>query len=553
MVTKEEEYYEQLESCINKILASQAHKKLIVAGPGTGKTSFFKTAIQHYGGTKDDYLALTFINNLEDELQKDLGDIARVYTFHGYCHSLLRKYPDLRFGLQDEFKYYPPLIKLIKSDWEVAKNSQAPQFSRLMRNVSDSEDLDFFLDRGNYYNAVGYDDSVFRVHKALNAQEPCPEQFRLVIVDEYQDFNSLETSVLSKIIELSPSLIVGDDDQALYCTLRDSDPEYIRKLFRDEQFENFELPFCLRCPNSVIEVFDQIVANARANGLLGGRISKNFDFFPPIKGSDSKAYPYLKIITTSIQKKETNVNYFGKYVLQEIAKIPAEEIRESNEKLFPTVLIIGPTYYLKSVIPIFDEQGYEYELRQSEKGMEVDIADGLRLLKADEKSNLGWRIVLEATNPRPNFFSESIQACLISNENLIEKLPKEFVEQVLLEAASFEEEQKDESEKETVQEADANKDKISIKLTTYEGAKGLSAQHVFILGLQNGNLPRNPSAISDIEVCKLLVALTRTRKQCHVLSTTRFAGQRVIPSDFLGWMKTNSVQCLEMDKNYWKN
>ena len=254
MKIKEDQYFAKLDSYIKKVLDSNASKKLIVAGPGTGKTTFFKQAIEHYGGRRKDYLVLTFINNLEDELEKDLGDISKVYTFHGYCHYLLRKYANLRFGLLSNFKYYPPLIELIKSDWITLNSNSAPQFAQLMRNCVNDKATEFFIERGDYYNAVGYDDSVYRVCQSLDAAEPCKEKYKLIIVDEYQDFNLLETSVLAHLIKYSPSLVVGDDDQALYCTLRDSDPEYIRELFKGEEFENFELPFCLRCPNPVIEV-----------------------------------------------------------------------------------------------------------------------------------------------------------------------------------------------------------------------------------------------------------------------------------------------------------
>ena len=211
----EKQYFTELEESINKILSSKALKKLIVAGPGTGKTTFFRKAIEYYGGNKQNYLALTFINNLEEELRKDLGTISKVYTFHGYCHYLLRRYENLRLGLQSNFEYYPPLIKLIKSDWEIIKQKEVPLFSIQMRNTTDDGSLEFFMNRGNYYNAVGYDDSVYRVFKSLSGGESFMDKYKLVIVDEYQDFNKLETSVLSYISDCNPTLIVGDDDQAV--------------------------------------------------------------------------------------------------------------------------------------------------------------------------------------------------------------------------------------------------------------------------------------------------------------------------------------------------
>ncbi len=541
----EEQYKKELDLCVKTILESDAPKKLIVAGPGTGKTTFFKKALKHYGGGEKDYLALTFINSLKDELHKELEGNAKVYTFHGYCHSLLRKDANSRYGLQKDFDYYPPLIKLIKSDWKILnKTDDAPEFVKLMRNVVSDAETDFFLQRGNNYNTIGYDDSVFRIFKSFAEGNPFKERYKLVIVDEYQDFNALETSVLSNIIEHNPTLVVGDDDQALYCTLRDSNLEFIRKLFKGSDFKNFELPYCLRCPKAVIEVFNQLINFARAKNLLKNRIDKKFNFFPPSKQQDSEKYPRVKIVISSIQKKTPcAANYLGRYILGEIRKIDKNEIRGSHEGQFPTVLIIGPNYYLQTLIPLFDKEGYEYELREEQKDLEVKNEDAYKFLKDDEKSNLGWRIVLEAE--RPDFYSESIYNS--QTKNLIDLIPEDFMEEKLSKVRLYEN-----KEETTVEEKKVDESKPTIRFTTFEGAKGLSAQHVFILGLQNGLLPRNTESITDIEVCKFLVAITRARKQCYVLSTNNFGGKRTCPSEFLNWMGKDYIEYIKINKTYWE-
>lgn len=538
----ENEFYNELQNCIEKILVSNSPKKLIVAGPGTGKSSLFKKAIEHYGGNKEDYLVLTFINNLEDELRKDIGDKAKVFTFHGYCHFLIRKYPDLRYGLKNEFYYYPPVVELVKSDWNVLNQNQIPKFIGMMRNVKKEEELELFINRGNYYNATGYDDSVFRVYKSLKDGNKFKEKYKLVIVDEYQDFNMLETSVLRKIMESNPVLIVGDDDQALYCQLRDSDPKFIRELFKGDDFEKFSLPYCLRCPKPVISAFDNIVNESIKKGILTERIHKEFKFFPPIKGEDSEKYPFIKLIYFSIQSKKAN--YFGKYIIQEIKKIPNHEIQESYDKNFPTVLIIGPNYYLETIIPILNENGFNYDFRQTEESVKINVKDGLKILNGNENSNLGWRIIME--EDKPDFFDKVIKDSINFNINITELLPYNFKEKYLNEAKSY-------KEKEVVfQEKEIDKSKPSIKLTTFEGAKGLSAQHVFICGLQNGYLPKIPNKISDIEVCKLLVAITRTRKQCHLIFTKNFAGKRVEPSVFLNWIERKNYEFINVNRKYWE-
>ena len=72
------------------IVDSEADKKLIVAGPGTGKTFTFREALSV---SDERGLALTFIRNLVAELRKDLSDVADVFTFHGFCKHQLYRHP----------------------------------------------------------------------------------------------------------------------------------------------------------------------------------------------------------------------------------------------------------------------------------------------------------------------------------------------------------------------------------------------------------------------------------------------------------------------------
>ena len=60
------------------IIGSTADKRLIVSGPGTGKTFTFEAALGACGGKG---LALTFLRNLVADLTVVLGDRADVFTF----------------------------------------------------------------------------------------------------------------------------------------------------------------------------------------------------------------------------------------------------------------------------------------------------------------------------------------------------------------------------------------------------------------------------------------------------------------------------------------
>lgn len=108
------------------------------------------------------------------------------------------------------------------------------------------------------------------------------------------------------------------------------------------------------------------------------------------------------------------------------------------------------------------------------------------------------------------------------------------------------------AEKEEAVDKEEDARPLRIKMTSFEGAKGLSAQHVFILGMHEGELPRDAKKIKDIEICRLLVGLTRTKKKCSMLLTRRFADKWKHPSLFISWIKDERFQLIEVDAKYWK-
>ena len=149
----------ELKEAIERILQSSSRKKLVVAGPGTGKTTLFRALLELGSGSQKTRLVLTFINNLKNDLEKSLSDLASIYTLHGYCQGLLKRRSDLRAGLTKDFLCFPGLRSLIKGDWEYLKNEPAPQFIALMRDLIAGEEILFYLDRASYYDAVDFDDS----------------------------------------------------------------------------------------------------------------------------------------------------------------------------------------------------------------------------------------------------------------------------------------------------------------------------------------------------------------------------------------------------------
>src|SRR4051812_40502483 len=70
---------------IEKILGSSSPWKVVVAGPGTGKTYLFKQIIEG----KPKALTLSFVNTLIEDLSLELCGLSDVRTLHGYARHAL--------------------------------------------------------------------------------------------------------------------------------------------------------------------------------------------------------------------------------------------------------------------------------------------------------------------------------------------------------------------------------------------------------------------------------------------------------------------------------
>jgi superfamily I DNA/RNA helicase len=526
----------ELDQAIARVLASTSRKKLVVAGPGAGKTTLFRKLLDAAGGAADRRLVLTFINNLKADLERSLGDVSNVFTLHGYCQHLLRSVGALRGGLTANFKCYPGLVSLIKSDWGWLNETPAPKFVDLMRNLNCSEDQEeFYVSRADYYDAVDFDDSVYRVQRKIKGSTP---QYDLVLIDEFQDFNRMEAAVIDALAEVSPIVIAGDDDQALYSQLRAASWDHIRAHHRGGHYDIFELPFCMRCPEVIVGAVSDIVETATKVKKLDGRISKPYRYFEPVKGADSRLYPTIDLVETSVQRG--NANYFGRYIEECVRAIPEADVKLAAEKHEPAALVIGSNPYRRQVEEHL--MGAGLLAPAADSGLS-EQEQALAILHDDQKSNLGWRIILSLGDETAA--RTAVRLAAEKGASLFDVVSADVRARVLKEAGARagELEPKD---------TDSSEEHPAVKVTSYEGSKGLSAQYVFLVGLHSGDMPRDALDVKDIEICRLLVGLTRTKKKCSILVTKRFGERIKQRSEFIRWIKPARYSKKRINSAYWK-
>lgn len=544
------------------IIESEGKNKLIIAGPGTGKTFTFKTLFESKDGAK---LALTFINTLANDLQKELGDIAESHTFHGYCKKLLHKIPPN--GIEQDFHYFPKLPLLIKKDNEYLEMS-LEKFEEAFQTLSENSSLDFYIARANYYNSVSHNDAVYRVLRYFQENPSSLPVYSQIVVDEYQDFNALEIGFIEEIIKKSPVLIAGDDDQAIY-DFKHASPEGIRQKKAQDDFEFFELPYCSRCTNVIVDAVSDITSKAISQGKLQNRVEKKYLCFLPDKSEESKENP--QIIHAKCSVNRISSPYIGKFIESEIQQIPQNEIEHANAKKYPSVLIIGPSHYTKQVVDYLSDKFSNFDLPISHS-KDLDLIDGYRVLIEDQDSNLGWRVLAGCTQ-YPDI-KTVIQKTYKEGIPIIKLLNNDFIEEhlnflAILNKIKAELELSNEEENaitkitglgiedlhsllqrdfEDDTEETTESTNLKIKVTTINGSKGLSADYVFILAMNNGDLPKNPQKITDTEICQLLVGITRARKRCYLISNGSFGAKRgITQSAFIDWIDQSRVQTIEVN------
>ena len=289
-------------------------------------------------------------------------------------------------------------------------------------------------------------------------------------------------------------------------------------------------------PGGIVEAVNDVIGCARTAKKLNGRIEKPYRYFEPVKGEDSRRYPHIELVETSVQR--ANANYMGRYIEECINAISKEEIALAKEKCEPVALVIGSNPYRRQV----EDHLVEVGLVQPKADDEASAhAQALEILSEDPKSNLGWRIILGEGDER--VAKQAVITAAEKGIGLVEVIPVNLRDSMLKEAKEFV------AAAETKAEIG---DGPNVKVTSFEGCKGMSAQYVFLLGLQSGDMPKHAANVQDIEICRFLVGMTRTKKKCCVLTTGRFGQDFKKPSEFLSWVKAERFEKKKIDASHWK-
>ena len=276
---------------------------LVIAGAGSGKTKVLTHKIAYLMGEKNvkpwDILAITFTNKAANEMKSRVeslvGDIAKdmwIGTFHSICVRILRKQID-RLGFDTSFVIFDTsdqktLVKqIIKSKnlddkifsdksvlYEIsnAKNEMIEPDAYAARAKGDfrkeeiAEIYEIYQRRLKENNAIDFDDIINFTIKILmdnpDLLEYYSSKFKYVLVDEYQDTNKAQFTLVTLLASKYGNItVVGDNDQGIY-SFRGADISNILNFEKDFPGTRIiKLEQNYRCTQSILNAANEVIKN----------------------------------------------------------------------------------------------------------------------------------------------------------------------------------------------------------------------------------------------------------------------------------------------------
>lgn len=273
---------------------------LVIAGAGSGKTKVLTHKISYLmsTGVKPwNILAITFTNKAANEMkervEKLVGDAAKdiwMGTFHSICVKILRRYID-RIGFRSDFVIFDTsdqktlikeCIKAAQADDKIftdrsvlseisnGKNEMLEpseygiKYAGDFRREKIAELYALYQKKLKESNAIDFDDIINFTIKILTENPDVldyyTEKFRYVLVDEYQDTNKSQFTLVSLIASKYGNVTaVGDNDQGIY-SFRGADISNILNFEKDfPGTKIIKLEQNYRCTGNILKAANAVI------------------------------------------------------------------------------------------------------------------------------------------------------------------------------------------------------------------------------------------------------------------------------------------------------
>ena len=601
---------------------------LVIAGAGSGKTRVltYKIAYLLSKGMKPwSIMALTFTNKAAREMKERIGrlvgdDLAQhlyMGTFHSIFSRILRAEAE-HIGFNNNFTIYDEtdsrsLIKAIVKEMGLDDKSYKPaavhaRISMAKNNLVSAEsyasDAAIFeqnkraqmpelgkifvayVQRCRQANAMDFDDLLVLTHRLFREHEEIRQKyaarFDYILVDEYQDTNHVQMSIVMQLCkEKLRVCAVGDDSQSIY-SFRGANIDNIlnyqkqlkgTRLFKLEQ--NYRsTQTIVKAANSLIKFNrNQIKKDVYSENAVGEKLQ-----YKPTYSDKEEAVIVAKVIKRI--KRQDNCEYHDFAILYRTNAQSRSFEEEFRKQGIPYRIYGGLSFYqrkeIKDIIAYFrlvanpdDEEAIKRIINYPARGIGattvMKIADcahqnqvsfwevigepahyGLNVNKGTLAKLDNFRLLISSFIERSHttdvyelgdaIIKESgISQDIMSGRDADDLARQENLEEFLSAMSAFVEERREEGRMDeafltdylqdvallTDADSEGAKDEPRVSLMTVHAAKGLEFATVFIVGLEENIFPSPLAAMSvrELEEERRLLYVAITRAEKHCILT----------------------------------
>ena len=601
---------------------------LVIAGAGSGKTRVltYKIAYLLSQGMKPwSIMALTFTNKAAREMKERIGklvgnDLAQhlyMGTFHSIFSRILRAEAEY-IGFSNNFTIYDEsdsrsLIKAIVKEMGLDDKKYKPAAvhakismakNNLMSAAAYESDAAIFeqnkraqmpevgkifvvyVQRCKQANAMDFDDlltltyQLFREHEDIRHKYAA--RFDYVLVDEYQDTNHVQMSIVMQLCQEKQRVCaVGDDSQSIY-SFRGANIDNILNYQRQFQGTRlFKLEQNYRSTQTIVEAANSLIKHNR-NQIPKDVFSENakgekIQYKPAYSDKEEAA-----IVAKDVKRirREDGCQYSDFAILYRTNAQSRSFEEEFRKQGIPYRIYGGLSFYqrkeIKDIIAYFrlvanpdDEEAIKRIINYPARGIGattvLKIADcahqnqvsfwevigaperyGLAVNKGTMNKLETFRLLISSFIERAQttdvyelgdaIIKESgISQDIMSGKDADDLARQENLEEFLSGMSAFVEERREEGKFDelflqdylqdvallTDADSDGDKDEPRVSLMTVHAAKGLEFPTVFVVGLEENIFPSPLSAASlrDLEEERRLLYVAITRAEKHCILT----------------------------------
>lgn len=601
---------------------------LVIAGAGSGKTRVltYKIAYLLNQGMKPwSIMALTFTNKAAREMKERIGrlvgdDLAQhlyMGTFHSIFSRILRAEAE-HIGFNNNFTIYDEadsrsLIKAIVKEMGLDEKSYKPaavhaKISMAKNNLVSAESYASdaaiyeqnkraqmpevgkiflaYVQRCKQANAMDFDDLLVLTHQLFREHEEIRQKyaarFDYILVDEYQDTNHVQMSIVMQLCkEKLRVCAVGDDSQSIY-SFRGANIDNI--LNYQKQLKGtrlFKLEQNYRSTQTIVKAANSLIKNNRnqikkdvySENAVGEKLQ-----YKPAYSDKEEAVIVAKDIKRI--KRQDNCEYHDFAILYRTNAQSRSFEEEFRRQGIPYRIYGGLSFYqrkeIKDIIAYFrlvanpdDEEAIKRIINYPARGIGattvMKIADcahqnqvsfwevigepahyGLNVNKGTLTKLDNFRLLISSFIERSHttdvyelgdaIIKESgISQDIMSGRDADDLARQENLEEFLSGMSAFVEERREEGRMDeafltdylqdvallTDADSEGAKDEPRVSLMTVHAAKGLEFATVFIVGLEENIFPSPLAAMSvrELEEERRLLYVAITRAEKHCILT----------------------------------